>query len=206
MNHWHQHKRLLGLTGGIASGKSTVAHYLHRRYQLPILDADVYAKQAVANGSPILTAIAQRYGEKILLPDATLNRQALGEIIFANPDEKEWVEHQIHPFVRNAFQQTIKNTAASTLVLDIPLLFEAQLTDYVTEIWVVACRPEQQLQRLCQRNQISIEQAQSRISSQWPMAKKISLADVVIDNDQDLAHLEGQVDQIMGQNDFGNAP
>ena len=193
-----QPTRLIGLTGGIATGKSTVAQYLQRHYQLPILDADLFARDAVAKGSPILTAIAERYGAQILGADGSLNRAQLGEIIFTNPQEKEWLEQQIHPFVRTAFQRQMATMTAPTIVLVIPLLFEAQLTDWVTEIWVVTCQLEQQCQRLQQRNQLSPAQAIARIESQWPMDKKVALADVIIDNSHDLEHLTAQIERAMG--------
>ena len=118
-------KRLIGLTGGIATGKSTVANYLATTYNLPILDADIYAREAVSINSPILTQIAQRYGQEILLVDGNLNRGKLGDIIFNQPQEREWVENIIHPYVKNLFLKTIEQSSAPTLVLVIPLLFEA---------------------------------------------------------------------------------
>ncbi|BFM41050.1 dephospho-CoA kinase [Synechocystis sp. LKSZ1] len=192
-------KRLIGLTGGIATGKSTVADYLQQRYQLTLLDADHYAREAVSPLSPILQALAQRYGLVILLADGNLDRPKLGEIIFNDPQERAWVESQIHPYVRACFEQALHQLSDPTLVLVIPLLFEAGLTDWVTEIWVVTCRPEQQLQRLIQRNSLSEDQAQQRILSQLPLAKKVERADVVLDNSGDLAHLYGQIDQALGR-------
>ncbi|GBE91249.1 dephospho-CoA kinase [Nostoc cycadae] len=187
-------KRIIGLTGGIATGKTTVANYLASAYHLPIFDADIYARDAVSIGSPILQAIAQRYGEQILLPDGNLNRQQLGEIIFQNQQERQWVEDLIHPYVKNCFLQAIATSTAETLVLVIPLLFEAHMTHLVTEIWVVSCSEAEQLQRLIQRNHLHPEQAQARITSQLPLAEKISLADVVLDNSSTLQSLLLQVD------------
>ncbi|MEM9906256.1 MAG: dephospho-CoA kinase, partial [Cyanobacteria bacterium P01_D01_bin.44] len=167
-------RRIIGLTGGIATGKSTVSEYLSSVHHLPVLDADVYAREAVAPGSPILAQLAQRYGEDILLSDGNLDRAKLGEIIFNNADEKRWVEQQIHPFVRQRFQ-TIAQTYApeQALVYVIPLLFEARLTSLVTEIWVVVCPLAQQLERLMARNQLTQAQAQSRIKSQMPLREKM---------------------------------
>ena len=187
-------KRLIGLTGGIATGKTTVAKYLAETYKLPILDADIYARDAVAIGSPILNAIAQRYGDDILLSNGELNRQKLGEIVFKNQIERLWIESLIHPYVREKFNQEIANTPAETLVLVIPLLFEAGITDVVTEIWVVSCTESQQLERLMQRNNLTLEQAQARINSQMPLAEKITRADVVLDNSQTLERLLAQID------------
>ncbi|MBU7582169.1 MAG: dephospho-CoA kinase [Nostoc sp. TH1S01] len=187
-------KRIIGLTGGIATGKTTVANYLASAYHLPIFDADIYARDAVSIGSPILKAIAQRYGEQILLSDGNLNRQQLGEIIFQNQQERQWVEDLIHPYVSNCFLQAITTSSAATLVFVIPLLFEAQMTHLVTEIWVVSCSETQQLQRLIQRNHLNQVQAQARIQSQLPLTKKIARADVVLDNSSTPESLLLQVD------------
>ncbi len=187
--------RRIGLTGGIATGKSTVAHYLANRYQLPILDADLYAREAVATDSPILQRIFMRYGETIQNSDGTLNRQKLGDIIFSHPTEKSWLEQQIHPYVANCFQAELTKHPHEPVVCMIPLLIEAQLTDLVSEIWVVTCPPEQQLQRLQARNHLTQAQAQQRIQSQMPLAQKVAIADVVLDNSSDLATLQHQIDR-----------
>ncbi|QLE55613.1 dephospho-CoA kinase [Nostoc sp. TCL26-01] len=188
-------KRIIGLTGGIATGKTTVANYLASAYNLPVFDADIYARDTVSVGSPILSAIAQRYGKEILLADGNLNRQMLSEIIFPHPEERHWLESVIHPYVRDRFLQNIAESAASSIVLVIPLLFEAQMTDLVTEIWVVSCSQSQQLQRLIARNNLTPEQAQTRINSQLSLIEKAALADVVIDNSSTLEALLKQIDQ-----------
>ncbi|MBP5972372.1 dephospho-CoA kinase [Brasilonema sp. CT11] len=187
-------KRIIGLTGGIATGKTTVANYLASAYNLPILDADIYAREAVSVGSPILQEIAQRYGEEILLADGNLNRQKLGEIIFNNQEERIWVEGLIHPDVGDRFLKEIALSPAQTLVLVVPLLFEAQMTNLVTEIWVVSCSEQLQLQRLMQRNHLTLEQAQARITSQMSIAEKVAQADVVLDNSSTLEVLLKQID------------
>lgn len=189
-------KRIIGLTGGIATGKTTVANYLASAYNLPILDADIYARDAVALGSPILTAIAQRYGTEILLPNGHLNRQKLSEIIFQQPEERRWLDSIIHPYVEERFYQAIDELSAPTMVLVIPLLFEANMTNLVTEIWVVRCSESQQLQRLMQRNNLTLEQAQARINSQLSIEKKAKLADVVLDNSSTTAALIQQIAQV----------
>ncbi len=193
-NRQLQRHRLIGLTGGIGTGKSTVSQYLATTYHLPILDADIYAREAVQVGSPILSAIAQRYGSEILLPDGTLNRQKLGEIVFGNIDERRWLEQQIHPYVRDRFVEAIHQLPEQTVVLVVPLLFEAGMTDLVTEIWVVYCSQQQHLERLMQRDHLTLEQAQARINSQILIEEKCKLADVVLDNSSTLEALLQQVD------------
>ena len=175
-------KRIIGLTGGIATGKTTVSNYLADTYRLPILDADIYAREAVQPDSPILKQIYQRYGLQVQHSDGTLNRKRLGEIIFSNSAERQWLEQQIHPYVRDRFKSQLDTIVALTVILVIPLLFEAKMTDLVTEIWVVSCSPEQQLRRIQKRDRISKEQAQARINSQLPLQQKIALADKVLDN------------------------
>jgi dephospho-CoA kinase len=187
-------KRLIGLTGGIATGKTTVSNYLAEEYALPVLDADIYAREAVAQGSPILQAIFQRYGNKVKLSDGELNRSVLGDMIFNNPLEKQWLESQIHPFVRDRFTQELANIISDTVILSIPLLFEANLMAMTTEIWVVSCDRSRQIARLQQRNGLTPEQAAARIDSQLPLSQKVALADVVLYNDAGLAELYTQVD------------
>jgi len=186
-------KRIIGLTGGIGCGKTTVSNYLANTHQLPVLDADIYAREAVELGSPVLSKIAERYAG-IQLPDGTLNRKRLGEIVFSNPTERQWLEQQIHPYVQSRFESELNRLVAPTIVLVIPLLIEAGMTDLVSEIWVVSCSPEQQLQRLIERDRLSLEQAQYRLNSQLPIEEKIARADVVLNNSSTREALLKQVD------------
>ena len=191
-------QRIIGLTGGIATGKTTVSRYLADRHGLPVLDADVYARQAVAVESPILAAIAQRYGPHLLTADGSLDRPALGRIIFNDAAEKGWVEAQIHPFVRQCFATAMAaQPPTATVVQAIPLLFEAGLTDQVMEIWVVTCPEPLQQQRLQARDGLSEIDAIARIRSQWPLADKAARADVVLTNASSLTALYQQVDQAL---------
>ena len=188
-------RRIIGLTGGIACGKSTVSNYLENIYKIPVLDADIYAREAVEKGSAILERILARYGRKVKTEDNSLNRQQLGEIIFNNPEEKIWLESQIHPYVRECFKRHLEQLEAPIVVFSIPLLFEAKLTYLVTEIWVISCSFEQQIQRLMTRNNLTREQAIARINNQMPLAEKIALADIVLDNSGDLEALYTQIDR-----------
>lgn len=187
--------RLIGVTGGIGTGKSTVTDYLHARYDLPIWDADLYARSAVAVGSPILDAIARRYGTNILQSDGTLDRRRLGEIIFNDTTERHWIERHIHPFVRTCFETELSHLAPeATAVLAIPLLFEARMTDLVTEIWVVSCDRTTQLNRITTRDRLSTAAAIARIDSQMTLTDKIAQADINLDNSTTVADLERQID------------
>jgi dephospho-CoA kinase len=190
-------QRIIGLTGGIATGKSSVSDYLNSVYYLPVFDADIYAREAVEKNSPILTAIFQRYGDKVKLADGCLDRKALGTIIFNDEREKAWLESQIHPYVKSRIIDRLATTQDSTVVLAIPLLFEAAMTDLVTEIWVVWCDRKTQVKRLQQRDCLTVEQAQIRIDSQMLLSEKIEWADVVLDNNRSLEDLWHQIDHFL---------
>ena len=191
-------RRIIGLTGGIATGKSTVSDYLASHHGLPVLDADVFSREAVAKGSEILGVLRDRYGSSILLSDGNLNRPQLGKIIFTNAAEKHWVEQHIHPYVRARFKvETAAIAPTQTLVYSIPLLFEANLTHLVSEIWVVACPSKQQLERLMKRSHLSESDAQARIDAQLSLDEKCRQSDYVIDNSRDREALFLQVDRLL---------
>lgn len=190
-------KIIVGLTGGIATGKSTVTNYLEANYNFPLVDADILAREAVNINSPIFQQIVNRYGREILAVDGNLDRQKLGKIIFRNKTEKLWLESLIHPFVLHSFRQKIKEINSRVIILVIPLLFEAKMTNIVTEIWVVACDFKTQLNRLQERNNLSEDNAILRINSQISLGEKIKLANVVFDNNKSLEYLHKQIDQIV---------
>ena len=202
-----QEVRLIGLTGGIATGKTTVSNYLANAYQLPILDADIYAREAVLPETPILARIVEHFGAEVLLPDGSLNRSELGNIVFSNLEELRWLEKQIHPYVRDRLLQEIKLSISPQnhqsirplrIVLAVPLLFEANMTDLVTEIWVVYCPRSQQLERLVERDRINLDRAQTLINSQMLLVEKCQQADVILDNSTTLESLFRQVDLVIG--------
>jgi dephospho-CoA kinase len=189
------HQRIIGITGGIATGKTTVSNYLHNNYGLPILDADLYAREALTGDR--LSQISDRYGKLIVDDLGNLDRRKLGAIVFASEAERHWLESLIHPYVRECLIGEAKNLAPSTLVMAIPLLFEAKMQDLVTEIWAVTCDRQQQLQRLIDRNHLSKNEAIERISSQMPQSEKAELADVVISNSNNTQELFLQVDRAL---------
>ncbi|MBJ7364893.1 MAG: dephospho-CoA kinase, partial [Synechococcus sp. SupBloom_Metag_053] len=172
-----QPQRRIGLTGGIASGKSSAGKLLQEKHGLAVLDADRYARQALAPGTTAHNNVLTRYGLK------ELDRKALGEIIFNNPIERLWLEQLVHPIVQQMMdQEVIRLAEAKTIVLMIPLLFEAGLESRCTEIWLVDCDEKQQLERLIARDNCTNQQALARINAQWPLARKRLLADRVINN------------------------
>jgi dephospho-CoA kinase len=188
-------QRRIGLTGGIATGKSTVGQLLAGRFGLPVLDADLYARAALAPGSAAGRAVLARYGEAVAAKDGDgIDRAALGRIVFADPQQRRWLEHLIHPLVRQRFESELERLADEpVVVLMIPLLFEAGLESLCSEVWLVTCRPESQLQRLIGRDGLSAQEARARIDAQWPLVRKQALADHLINNDGDPAALERQL-------------
>ncbi|WP_179228495.1 dephospho-CoA kinase [Leptolyngbya ohadii] len=195
-------QRIIGITGGVGMGKTTVSDYLAQTYRIPVLDADLYAREAVEPGARVLDEIVERYGKNILQSDGRLDRRRLGDIVFSSSAERLWLEQQIHPFVRDRMQADLLALPPETfpiVVLVIPLLFEARMTDLVTEIWVVRSSPEQQQQRLQQRDQLDLSQVQARINSQMAIERKMQQADLVLDNSGTLEDLYCQIDAQIGQ-------
>ena len=184
-------QRRIGLTGGIASGKSSVGRLLAAR-GLPVLDADVYAREALAPGSPGAQAVLTRYG--------TLDRAALGRIVFADGAERQWLEELVHPLVRARIATELERLeAAPVVVLMIPLLFEAGLEALCSEVWLVDCDETQQLQRLMARDGLGEDDARARIAAQWPLARKRQLADVVLNNRGGPEQLAALVEQALNR-------
>ena len=176
-------QRRIGLTGGIASGKSSVGHWLERQ-GLPVLDADQFAREALEPGRDATNTVLQRYGSTVQAEGGVaIDRAALGRIVFQDPAERHWLEQLIHPIVRDRFNQALTLHAKTpAVVLMIPLLFEAGLESLCSEIWLVDCNESQQLERLITRDGLSAEAAQARIDAQWPLSRKRGLADHVIAN------------------------
>jgi dephospho-CoA kinase len=199
------HQRRIGLTGGIASGKSSVARLLQQNHGLPLLDADVEARQALAPGSPAARAVIDRFGAAVVAPGskpaaAVLNRAALGQIVFHDAQQRAWLEQLVHPIVRARFAQQLQALAAApVVVLVVPLLFEAGLQDQCSEVWLVDCDDQQQLARLMARDDLSAADAQARIAAQWPLARKRPLAQVLINNRGQADALPAQVARALEQ-------
>lgn len=186
---------IIGLTGGIATGKTTVTNYLENKYKIPVIDADILARKAVHKNTPIYHQIVKRYGQNILAKNDELNRQQLGDIIFKDEKEKKWLENQIHPYVRKEIEKMINQIDNPIIVLSIPLLFEAKMTDLVTTIWVVSCDFETQLSRLQIRNNLDRDSAIARIKSQMPLAEKIKKSDLILNNNNSIENLYQEIDR-----------
>lgn len=184
---------LFGLTGGVASGKSTVGRLL-RKYGVAVIDADVLARRAVEPGQPALREIAETFGAH-LVPDGHLDRAALGQVVFANPDARGRLNVIVHPRVAQLLRDELSTMAThaskpSLVCYEVPLLFENGLDAWLRPVVLVACDEETQIQRAMERNGWSREHAMARIAAQMPLADKRARADHVVENSGDLAALE----------------
>lgn len=194
---------VLGLTGSIATGKSTVSRYFITQ-GIPVVDADLIARAVVAPGTPGLTALVSHFGEKILTKDKELNRQALGQIVFSDQTKREELDELLEPFLRAGIKEGINTyiqQGVPLVVADIPLLFEKNYAEDMDGIMVVYLPEEIQLTRLMKRDDISCQQAKARIDSQLSIEKKRQLADVVIDNSGTVAETQHQVLTWLNQGD-----
>lgn len=190
---------IIGLTGSIASGKSTVADML-QKYGLPIVDADVVARLVVEPGTATLQKIVEVFGEETLTEDGTMDRQKIGSIIFNNEEKRKELNSIIHPAIRQEMlrqrDEHLRN-GAQTVIMDIPLLFESKLQHFVEKILVVSVSEETQLDRLMERNQLTEKEAKARIGSQLPLKMKEQGADAVINNNGTIEQTAQQLEQIL---------
>ena len=191
-------QRRIGLTGGIASGKSSVAALLEKR-GCPVLDADCYAREALAQGTSASEAVVARYGERIKKDGTSdIDRAGLAAIVFNDPNERSWLEELIHPIVQRRFDEALRSLPeAPIVILMIPLLFEAGLEAWCSEIWVVRCTALQQRERLMARNNCTEAEAIQRIAAQWPIDIKVQRADSVINNSGRIDDLHDQLDALL---------
>ncbi|EUJ33263.1 dephospho-CoA kinase [Listeria floridensis FSL S10-1187] len=189
----------LGLTGSIATGKSTVSKMLSDA-GIPIIDADVSARRAVEKGTDGLASIVDFFGSDILLPDGQLDRAKLGSIVFMNEDKREQLNRIVHPFVQQDMLNERKKcfeAGEMMVVFDIPLLFESELANMVDEVLVVWTTEEVELERLMARNNLTKAEALARIQSQIGISKKKAWADFLIDNNGTKEETKRQVDQLL---------
>lgn len=192
---------IIGLTGGIASGKSTVSTMFKER-AITVIDADVEAKRAVEKGATAYDEIVSHFGQEILLENGEINRQKLGSIVFYSEEERMKLNSIVHPAVRRRMNEQKDEAVANgekMVVLDIPLLFESKLTYMVDYTVLVYVNKENQLQRLMERNGFDAEEANARIRSQMLLEEKVQLSDFLIDNNGDLASTEKQLDDLLLQ-------
>lgn len=189
----------VGLTGGIASGKSTVSRYLkeHGEY---VIDADLVSREIVEPPSSVLIELQTQFGCDILLKNGSLDRKKLGAFVFGNAQKLEKLNAIMFPAIWDRINQIvdvhiIDNPTCKRLFIDAAVLLESGGLDYVDEVWLVVCDEEQQLQRLMLRDGLNRTQAMQRLKAQWPLEKKRAFADVVLDNSFNEENLFKQIDR-----------
>ncbi len=192
--------QVLGLTGGIASGKSTAATALEAAGAV-VIDADAIAHEVMAKTGTAYAGVVKAFGPDILDEEERIDRQKLGAKVFGNPNALQRLNHLVHPHVQDAMRQRLDTLKAqqnsAPVFLMIPLLYESDLVDWVEEVWVIYCTPEQQLQRLQTRNGFTEAEAQARLAAQWPIDIKKERADRVLDNTGGLEDLKLQIIEAM---------
>ncbi len=187
---------IIGLTGGIACGKSTVTNYI-RKKGYPVVDADRIARKVVEPGSIGLAQIRETFGTIYLRPDGALNREMLGKKVFAEPEALKKLNSITGPLILEELKKEL-HTSAPVIFLDAALLLEdAQYRNLVDKVWVVSLKPEIQLERLINRNGYGFRQAKNRIASQMTDSERVKQADAVIDNNGTMEETLRQVDALL---------
>lgn len=199
----HNKTLLIGLTGGIATGKSTVSNILYER-GYHIIDADKIARAVVEKGKDAYYGIIRFFGENILLENKEIDRKQLGKIIFNDKDSRESLNNIVHPYIFHEIKTQVENISNdnSVIFLDVPLLFEQyklwkEYSIDFHEIWLVYCDKNTQINRLMNRDKISKEDAIKRIDSQMSLEKKREMSSKAIDNSKDIEYLKKQIDRLL---------
>lgn len=187
---------IVGLTGGIGSGKTTIAN-LFSELGVPIVDADLVAREIVAKGSPLLKQIVEHFGNEILLDNGELNRSALRQWVFSSEEEKNWLNNLLHPAIREAMLKQLSAQTSPYTLFVVPLLIENNLTELCQRILVIDVTPQTQLARASNRDQNNLEQIQRIMNAQVSREERLKWATDIINNDKDLAenlpHLKQKV-------------
>ena len=186
--------KIIGITGGIASGKSTVTNFL-RKQGFQVVDADAVVHQLQKPGGRLFEALDQHFGQEIILENGELNRPLLARLIFSNPQEQEWSKRIQGEIIREELA-TLRDQLAQTeeiFFMDIPLLFEQDYSAWFDETWLVYVDRDVQVERLMKRDQLSQNEAKSRLAAQWPLEEKKDLASHVLDNNGNQEQLLTQV-------------
>ena len=173
---------IIGLSGGIASGKTTVANLFNEHFNIDIVDADIVAREVVALGSDGLKQITEHFGESILLDDGTLNRSRLRELIFSDPKEKQWLNDLLHPMIRDKIDSDLSKITSPYGLLVAPLLVENQMQGMADRVLIVDVPAEVQIERTMNRDNVSREQVAAILKSQASREQRLAVADDVIKN------------------------
>ena len=194
--------KIIGITGGIASGKSTVTNFL-RQKGFQVVDADALVHQLQKPGGRLFKALVQHFGQEIILENGELNRPLLASLIFSNTEEREWSKQIQGEIIREELA-TLRDQLAQTesiFFMDIPLLFEQDYSSWFNETWLVYVEPDVQMERLMKRDQLSKDLAISRLAAQWTLEKKKGLASQVIDNNGSQDQLLAQLNSLLERSD-----
>ena len=195
--------KIIGITGGISSGKSTVTNFLRQR-GFQVVDADALVHQLQAPGGRLYNILVEHFGNQVLLKNGQLNRPLLASLIFSNPEEQEWSKETQGQIILEELA-ALKNQLAQTesiFFMDIPLLFEQGYESWFDEVWLIYLDRETQIERLMNRDKLSLEAAESRLSSQWSLDKKKKLATHIIDNSGSLDQLLSQIISLLERGEF----
>lgn len=195
--------KIIGITGGISSGKSTVTNFLRQR-GFQVVDADALVHQLQAPGGRLYNILVEHFGNQVLLKNRQLNRPLLASLIFSNPEEQEWSKETQGQVILEELA-ALKNQLAQTeaiFFMDIPLLFEQGYESWFDEVWLIYLDRETQIERLMNRDKLSLEAAESRLASQWSLDKKKKLATHIIDNSGSLDQLLSQIISLLERGEF----
>lgn len=176
---------VIGLTGGIASGKTTVANLFKQQFKIDIVDADIVAREVVEPGTPGLNAIVEHFGADIVRDVQALDRAKLREKIFSNPEEKAWLNGLLHPMIREKMIEDLEQVTSDYALLVVPLLVENKLDSLCDRVLVVDVDPQTQISRTVKRDNVSEEQANAILASQASREQRLALADDVVKNNPD---------------------
>jgi dephospho-CoA kinase len=189
--------KLAGLTGGIATGKTTVAN-LFREKGIYIIDADLIAREVVKKGMPAWRMIKEEFGDEILREDGELDRKKLGSIVFSSKEKIQKLNSIVHPFVREKMMEEIERAISTekNILLDIPLLFENGIHQWLRPVILVYAPLEVQIERLMKRDGLNREECEKRIRAQMSIEEKKKLADYIIDNSSDISKTKRQVEEV----------
>ncbi|MEQ3474486.1 dephospho-CoA kinase [Enterococcus cecorum] len=186
---------VLGITGGIATGKSSVVqHFIDLGF--PVVDADIIARHLLDQNEQAYNEVVKVFGSEILQENGEINRQSLGALVFNYPDKLKQLDELMAPFLQESILAAIKQASQNQklVIVDVPLMYEKGYDEWMDQVAVVYCTPNQQLKRLMQRNQLTEKEAKQRMDSQLPIEMKKLLAEVVFDNSNDLTQTIQQVD------------
>lgn len=197
--------KVIGLTGGIATGKSTVSELL-TAFGFKVVDADIAARKAVAKGTKGLEQVRAAFGDSAITEEGEMDRKYVGEIVFNHPEKRLELNDIVHPIVREIMEEEKQSylNQGYDVIMDIPLLFENELQNTVDEVWLVYTSESIQIERLMERNQLSLEDAKARVYSQISIDKKSRMADHVIDNLGDKLELKQNLEQLLTDKSFIN--